>query len=598
MKRIPVLVSMILLAALLTACAVERPRVTISGAEETAAAATAYFVAQTATAAARVPPTATPGPSPTPYVRPTDDPSIDPRAVIASVAGHEITVAEFRERVRYERWLALDALSKNIAVAGLTPETVANPREAMSPTVIGVLYTLSRAEEFAGAVLTMMIRERIMHREYQDRGLPANTALYNNLWLNLVGLSPAGDGSLPAGFETARDAYLARIAPYTAISEADLRFKLTVRSEQQALVEAMGAEAQVDPRAVNVRHILVATEDEAKAILDELAAGADFEALARERSLDENARGNGGDLGFFGRGEMVTAFEEAAFGAEVGEIVGPIQTEYGFHVIQVLEQEDAYRLQRIVVASTAEAQAVLDRLAAGEDFAALVEELSLFPADGGDIGFYSPGDLLPAWRMAIAGAEVGQVVGPLQSADGFNVLQITDRQVNRVHARHILVETEEEARQVLERLAAGEDFAALAAELSIDTDARGNGGNLGFLTADQMPEPFAEAVLAAAVGDLIGPVQTEYGYHVIQVLDSRVQMLTPDQYDEIKAVHFQNWLRREVNAVEVNEIWRQAYPADPAPADVAPVLGAFEEAMTEALAAMNLTGAESLPASE
>ncbi len=592
MKRIPVLISMILLATLLTACATERPRVTISGAEETAAAATAYFAAQTATAAARVPPTATPGPSPTPYLRPTDDPAIDPAAVIASVAGHAITVAEFRERVRYERWLALDALSKNIAAAGLTPERVANPRETMSPTVIGVLYTLSRAEEFAGTVLTMMIRERIMHREYQDRGLPANTALYNNLWLNLVGLSPAGDGSLPAGFEVARDAYLARIAPYTAISEEELRFKLTVRSEQQALVEAMGAEAQVDPRAVNVRHILVATEDEARAILDELADGADFEALARERSLDENARGNGGDLGFFGRGEMVAAFEQAAFGADVGEIVGPIQTEYGFHVIQVLEQEDAYRLRRIVVASAAEALTVLDRLAAGEDFAALVDELSLFPAEGGDIGFYGLNNLLPAWREVIAGAEVGQVVGPLQSADGFNVLQITDRQVNRVHARHILVETEEDARQALERLAAGEDFAALAAELSIDADARGNGGNLGFLTADQMPEPFAEAVFAAAVGDLVGPVQTEYGYHVIQVLDSRVQMLTPDQYDEIKAVHFQNWLRREVNAVEVNEVWRRAYPADPAPADVSPALRAFEEAVTEALAAMNLTATE------
>ncbi len=598
MKRWLMPIWMILLGVSLVACATERPRVTISGAEETAVAATAYYEAQTATVAARVPPTPTPGPSLTPYIRPTDDPAIDPDAVIASVGGHEITIGEFRNRVRYERWLALDSLSRNIATANLTPASVADPGGAMSPTVIGVLYTLSRAEEFAGTVLTMMIRERIMHREYQDRGLPANTALYNNLWLTLVGLAPSGASGLPAGFEAARDSYMARIAPYTAISKAELDFKLTVRSEQQTLVEVLGAEAPVDPRAVKVRHILVGTEAEALDLLEELRNGADFEALARERSLDENARGDGGDLGFFGRGETAAEFERAAFAAAVGEVVGPVRTEYGFHVIQVLEQEYTYRLRRIVVSSTDEAQAVLDRLSAGEDFTALVEEVSLYPAGGGDVGFYGPADLLPAWREALAEAEVGQVVGPLQSADGFNILQVTDRQVGRVHARHILVDTEEETRRVLERLANGEDFTALAAEVSADPGARGNGGNLGFLTADQMPEPFAEAVFAAAVGDLIGPVQTEYGFHVIQVLDSRVQVLTPDQYDEIKAVHFQNWLRRQVNAVAVDEIWRLAYPADPAPADISPVLGAFEQAMHEALAAMNLTGAESLSGGE
>jgi len=596
-KRASALVWTIVLVMLLAGCGTERPRVTISGVEETAAAATAYFAAQTATAAASIPPTVTPGPSPIPYIRPTDDPAIDPQTVIASVAGHDITVAEFRDRVRYERWLALDSLSRNIATAGLTPESVTDPASAMSPTVVGVLYTLSRAEEFAGTVLTMMIRERIMHREYQDRGLGANTALYHNLWLNLLGLSPTGDGGLPAGFEAARSDYLARLAPYTAISESDLSFKLTVHSEQQTLAEIVGSEVEVDPRAVEVRHILVETEAEAQAVLDELRNGADFNALARERSLDEGARGNGGDLGFIERGETEAEFEEAVFAAEVGQVVGPVQTTSGFHVIEALEQEYAYRLRRIVVAREAEAQAVLERLAAGEDFAALVEEVSLLPADGGDVGFYRLDDLLPAWRDLVAGADVGQVVGPVQSGDGFNVLQITDRQVSRVHARHILVETEEEARRVLERLADGEDFAALAAEVSLDTSAQGNGGNLGFLTAGQMPEAFAEAVFAAAVGDLVGPVQTEYGFHVVEVLDSRMQMLTPDQYDELKALHFQNWLREEVEAVAIDEIWRRAYPADPAPVDVSPLLGAFEEAMQKALAVMGVA-TDGAPAGE
>lgn len=586
MQKIRLLVLMVGVLAL-TGCAgaagSQQPVVIVEGSAQTAVAATAYFDAQTATAAV---PTATPFPTAAPPPLPTADPALDPETVIASVAGHDITLAELQNRVRYERWLALETLFMNVQTANLTPADIANPQNAMAPTVVGVLYTLQDAETFAETVLTTMIQERIMHQEYLRRELEPNTGLYNNLWLNLIGLRPAGNGGLPENYTEARDAYMARIAPYTGISVPELNFRMTVRSERQTLLDTVGAEADIEPLALDIQHILLETEEEANEVLALLQEGADFAELARTRSLDLAARGNGGDLGFFTRQDMVAPFADAAFAAEIGEIVGPVETDFGFHVIEVLEQEAAYELSRIVVASEDEAQDVIDRLNGGEDFGELVETLSLMPEDGGALGYYGPETIPPAWRDQVFGADVGDVVGPVQSADGYNILQITGSQLSRVHARHILVETQEAAQDVVDRLADGEDFAALSAEVSIDTGAQGNDGQLGFLTSDQMPEEFAEAVYAAAVGDLVGPVETEYGFHVAEILESQLSMLAPTQYDEVKALHFQNWLRRQVRAVETDEAWRAAYPEGPQPGDIAPILADFETVMNEALAAL------------
>lgn len=86
---------------------------------------------------------------------------------------------------------------------------------------------------------------------------------------------------------------------------------------------------------IRARHILVDTREEAEAIIRELEAGGDFEAIARERSKD-GAGAQGGDLGYFGPGQMVPEFEKAAFALEVGQFSRePVQTQFGFHVIRV-----------------------------------------------------------------------------------------------------------------------------------------------------------------------------------------------------------------------------------------------------------------------
>lgn len=91
---------------------------------------------------------------------------------------------------------------------------------------------------------------------------------------------------------------------------------------------------------VHARHILVASEDEAKAVIEALDKGGDFAALAKEKSSDSN-KDEGGDLGFFSRGRMVPEFEEAAFGLAPGSYTkAPVKTQFGFHVIKVEEKRD------------------------------------------------------------------------------------------------------------------------------------------------------------------------------------------------------------------------------------------------------------------
>lgn len=103
------------------------------------------------------------------------------------------------------------------------------------------------------------------------------------------------------------------------------------------------------PEQVRVRHILLTGDDaeaRAQALLAQLRSGAlSFEAAAREHSKDPGSAARGGDLGFFGRGRMVAPFEEAAFALQQpGELAGPVRTDFGVHVLQLVERRPAGRL--------------------------------------------------------------------------------------------------------------------------------------------------------------------------------------------------------------------------------------------------------------
>ncbi|MBN2499991.1 MAG: peptidylprolyl isomerase [Anaerolineales bacterium] len=146
-----------------------------------------------------------------------------------------------------------------------------------------------------------------------------------------------------------------------------------------------------------------------------------------------------------------------------------------------------------------------------------------------------------------------------------------DKAEERVWARHILVETEAEAQDVLDRLASGEDWATIAAEVSLDTSNKDLGGDLGWFNRQIMVDAFSEASFAAEVGETVGPVQTDFGYHIIQVLGHEDQPLSESEISRLATVTLQTLLEelRNDGEVEVKDYLLDRTPSEPSlPADL------------------------------
>ncbi len=135
----------------------------------------------------------------------------------------------------------------------------------------------------------------------------------------------------------------------------------------------------------------------------------------------------------------------------------------------------------------------------------------------------------------------------------------------QVWARHILVATEEEAKTVIERLNNGEDFGKLAAELSQDTGSGAKGGDLGWFGKGQMVAPFEEAAFNLKVGEISQPVQSDFGWHVIQVLDRATLPLTDAQYTQARDTAFNDFLTklRDDSDVTIYDYWKDRTPSTP-----------------------------------
>ena len=99
-----------------------------------------------------------------------------------------------------------------------------------------------------------------------------------------------------------------------------------------------------------------------------------------------------------------------------------------------------------------------------------------------------------------------------------------------IHARHILLPTEDEAKAALARVKGGEDFAKVATELSKDPS--GDGGDLGWFTKDRMVPEFSEAAFKLKKGEMSEPVKTQFGWHIIKVEDTRTKSFPP--FEQIK----------------------------------------------------------------
>ncbi|MFK4812064.1 peptidylprolyl isomerase [Devosia neptuniae] len=206
---------------------------------------------------------------------------VSPDAVVATVGGETITEADL-----------------SFAAEDLTQELSQMPADQRRPFLLRVLIdmkVMAKAGRDAGMGDTPLFKQRLAYLE--ERAL--------------------------------RRAYFADAIANSVTEEA-------VRAEYDKLV------ADFKPaEEIRASHILVATEEEAKAIKAELDGGADFATIAKEKSIDPGAA-NGGDLGFFGKGMMVAPFEEAAYAlTEIGQVSEPVQSQFGWHIIKLEEKRES-----------------------------------------------------------------------------------------------------------------------------------------------------------------------------------------------------------------------------------------------------------------
>ncbi|MFQ6015384.1 MAG: peptidylprolyl isomerase [Anaerolineae bacterium] len=154
-------------------------------------------------------------------------------------------------------------------------------------------------------------------------------------------------------FQTGYQELLGVLKQEAGLTEADYRHSVKMSLLREKMRKTLAEKIPTVDEQVHARHILVESEEEAKTVLERLQQGEDFAEVAAEVSKDEATKENGGDLGWFPRGQMTPVFEEAAFTLQPGELSEPIQTQYGFHIIRLEEgperrelSEEALRLKQ------------------------------------------------------------------------------------------------------------------------------------------------------------------------------------------------------------------------------------------------------------
>ena len=231
--------------------------------------------------------------------------------------------------------------------------------------------------------------------------------------------------------------------------------------------------------------------------------------------------------------------------------------------------EKEYRLGHILIAvpdgatpdeikaAQRQAEETVAKLRGGADFAATAVAVSAGQTalQGGDLGWRKAGQLPTVIADSIHALQPGQIADPIRAAGGFHIVKLIELRgegrhvITQTRARHILLTADEllpehEVRQRLEqlreRIVGGEDFAALARSHSKDKVSASKGGDLGWVGPGDLVPPFEEAMARLEPNEVSAPVQTRFGWHIIQVLERRDH----DSTDEFKRNQARELIRK------------------------------------------------------
>ncbi len=222
------------------------------------------------------------------------------------------------------------------------------------------------------------------------------------------------------------------------------------------------------------------------------------------------------------------------------------------------------------------AENIIKQLKQGADFATLASRYSdgQQALDGGDLGWLDAGQVPSLFVQPLSTMQRGEIHGPMHVASGFHIIKLEDYKggdrnlIKQTHARHILIRTDEltsdaEAKnrlqQLYQRLQGGEDFGALARAHSDDKASAIKGGDLGWVSPGNLVPKFEEVMDSLHKGELSQPFRTQFGWHIVQVLDRREHDATEEKKREQAKLALRNRKADEALQLYLRKLRDQAY---------------------------------------
>jgi parvulin-like peptidyl-prolyl isomerase len=382
----------------------------------------------------------TPTITPTPYIRPTEASTLSLDQPIVRVGDETITLGQFRQRVRYERFAALDSARRLIERVGVENINLQQPELGSTSSVVAATFAaLADSNGFGREVYSTMIRESIIRQEYKTRGLTLNLKDVRDYWVRYFDLQLESD--IDAALTKAQDEYNSRAIAYSAIPRDEITRIGEVAVMALDLRPLIGREnADLNVTQVKIRRLVARSQADADAALTLIKRGEPFRSAACQYSIDPAVKGQGGELGFITRGQLPAGLKDsdALFAASTGQIVGPLESQLGWHLFKVKEQrknadgDTQINAQTILVATQSLANDLKQRAEKGEDFAALAcaNSLDKTAGNGGDLGYVDPFTLSDEVASAIQASTGYGLIGPIATKQGFEVIHYEDRKTN------------------------------------------------------------------------------------------------------------------------------------------------------------------------
>ena len=534
---------------------------------------------------------------------------------IATVGGEEITIADVQRQLNnaaqgqqippmmkrfyarqvldemvFERALAMEAARLGITV---TPEEQAERIKLYLPDAWagGVwqrdTYTSEiearglSVQEFEKEVMNGMLTEKFHHIVTDGVTVTPAEIAQQFRWknekvkLDYVLISPAtlassinpSDAELAAFYAKNSANYQVpemRSARYALLNVAALRANTHVTDDElRAYYNQNIAQYKVENR-VHVEHILFKTvgktdaeiaeiRQKAEDVLKQAKHGANFEDLARKDSEDDGSKAKGGDLGWIVDGQTVPEFQQAAFSLPKGAISDLVKTQYGFHIIKVLDRETAHTksldevrdsILPILVneKATQEVDAISAQMATAvrqsdrQPLDALAKKFNLILSETGPASATDPVGILgnsPELHKVLFELNPGELSDPLQVDSGWVILTPKDitpahqGTLAEVHDR-VLADYRQEnsadlartkAEDVSKRVQTGEPLDKAAKELGLEVKTSDPFARDGSLPGIGTVEPFAADVFSMAVGQTSAPTQAGGGWLIYRVAD-------------------------------------------------------------------------------